>query len=160
MLPALLAAQDLSIRRASAVADAVPTLQLVMSIKLGSRATEAIEAGLVLSFKVDWELADGRELQQSLLLRYSPLLRSYQLGIGQEVVQTFSLRNSLLAAMENARLRWPEARACAGECGGQVRVRLDPAALPAPLRLPALVDSDWRFDSDWHALATPIGAAP
>lgn len=123
-----------------------------MSIQLGERATEAIEAGLVLSFRVEWELADKRRLQQSLVLRYSPLLRSYQLGVGNEVVQTFPLRNTLLAAMENARLSWPQSQPCNGYCGGRVRVHLDPAVLPAPLRLPALFDADWRFDSGWQPL--------
>lgn len=131
-----------------------------MSIQLGARATEAIESGLVLSFKVEWLLADGRTLRQNLALRYSPLLRSYQLGIGNRVVQSFPLRNSLLAAMENARLRWPASRACEAACGGKVRVRLDPAALPAPLRLPALFDSDWDFDSGWQPVTSDSEQRP
>ena len=61
-----------------------------MSIELGPRATEALQAGLMLAFDVDWQLADGRELHQPLALRYSPLLRSYQLAIGNGQPQTFT----------------------------------------------------------------------
>ncbi len=145
-----LPAQSLSIRRAEAVAGEVPVLQLAMQVELGARATDALEAGLVLAFDVDWELADGRRLRQSLALRFSPLLRSYQLAQGTAPPQAFALRNSLLSAMENARLRFADAKPCQGDCGGRVRVRLNPAALPAPLRLPALVDGDWDFDSGWR----------
>lgn len=107
----------------------------------------------MLAFEVEWRLADGRRLRQPLALRYSPLLRHYELAIGSSPPQPHALRNHLLAAMENARLRWPAEAACAGACAGQVRVRLDPAALPAPLRLPALVDGDWHFDSGWVGVA-------
>jgi hypothetical protein len=145
-------AQSLAIRSARSVAGTTPTLQLALSIELGPRATEALQAGLLLAFDVDWQLKDGRQLQRSMALRYSPLLRSYQLAIGDEPPQMFALRNGLLAAMENARLRWPGESACAGDCGGRVRARLNPAALPAPLRLPALFDSDWDFDSGWREI--------
>jgi hypothetical protein len=157
IVPLALSAQSLSIKHAQAIAAETPTLQLAMTVDLGARATEALEAGLVLAFLVDWQLDDGRALQQSLALRYSPLLRSYQFGIGSADVQSFTLRNSLLAAMENARLRWPDSAACAAECGGRVRVRLNPAALPAPLRLPALIDSDWDFDTGWTPLDADAG---
>ena len=123
-----------------------------MQVELGARATEALQAGLVLAFDVDWDLADGRRLRQPLALRFSPLLRSYQLAQGTDPPQAFALRNSLLSAMENARLRFAGAKPCPGDCGGRVRVRLNPAALPAPLRLPALVDGDWDFDSGWTEL--------
>lgn len=152
-----LTAQSLAIKQAVAEAASVPTLRLAMSIELGAHATEALQAGLMLAFDVDWRLEDGRQLHQSLALRYSPLLRSYQLAIGNGHPQTFALRNALLAAIENAQLRWPDAAACATACGGRVRVRLDPAQLPAPLRLPALFDSDWSFDSGWKAVSGAPG---
>lgn len=146
----MLGAQSLSIRSVDEVEAAVPTLQLALSVDLGERATAALQAGLLLAFDVDWQLADGRQLRRTLSLRYSPLLRSYQLAIGNEAPQQIGLRNGLLAAMENARLRWPTEAPCAGACGGRVRARLNPAALPAPMRLPALFDSAWAFDSGWR----------
>jgi len=152
MIGTALHAQSLEIKTARSVESASPTLQLALSVELGERATEALQAGLLLAFDIDWQLADGRLLQRTLALRYSPLLRSYQLAIGSEPPQVFALRNGLLAAMENARLRWSDEPACASACGGRVRVRLNPAALPAPLRLPALFDSDWEFDSGWKEL--------
>ena len=143
-------AQSLTIKSAEAVPGGVPTLQLALAIELGARATEALEAGLMLAFDVDWQTADGRALKRTVALRYSPLLRSYQLAIGKDAPHAYALRNNLLAAMENARLRWSDEANCDTDCGGRVRVRLNPAALPAPLRLPALFDSDWDFDSGWR----------
>lgn len=137
--------------RSRAVAE--PGLQLEVALDLGERATLALESGLVLGFRVDWQLADGRALQQILWLRYSPLLRRYALAIGDRPLQQFALRNALLAAFENAQLSWPEEASCAGSCGGRVRLRLDVSSLPAPLRLPALVQRDWALDSGWKALS-------
>lgn len=129
-----------------------PTLRLELGLELGPRATLALEAGLVLGFQVDWELADGRALTQTLWLRYSPLLRRYALAIGERPSQQYSLRNSLLAAVENAQLSWPDQARCENACGGRARVRLAVNSLPAPLRLPALVQREWRLDSGWQAL--------
>lgn len=134
----------------------MPTLQLQLSVHLGERATAALEAGLVLTFDVEWRLGDGRRLRQPLSLRHSPLLRSYQLALGAQPPRPYAVRDALLAAMENARLRWLGEPGCAPPCEGEVRVRLDPAALPAPLRLPALIDGDWDFDSGWQALADAV----
>jgi hypothetical protein len=159
MAAAALPAQSLAIKEARAIEGASPTLQLALSIELGARATEALQAGLMLAFDIDWQFAEGRRLQRTLTLRYSPLLRNYQLAIGSEAPQTFALRNGLLAAMENARLSWPDQPACPDVCGGRVRARLNPAALPAPLRLPALFDSDWDFDSGWREVGAETRGA-
>lgn len=111
-------------------------------------ATEALQSGLSLSYRVDWHLDHGPRLSQTLRIRYSPLLRRYTLLVaGNE--RSYSLRNALLAALENATVSWPEA-ACSAPCSGRVRMRLDISQLPAPLRLPALFDGDWQFDSGWR----------
>jgi hypothetical protein len=163
MLGTALGAQSLQIKSARALSGTTPTLQLALSIELGTRATEALQAGLLLAFDVDWRLADGRQLRRTLSLRYSPLLRSYQLAIGNAAPQSFGLRNGLLSAMENAHLDWPDEAPCDGNCGGRVRARLDPAALPAPLRLPALFERDWDFDSGWREVGgaggEPVGVS-
>ncbi len=78
---------------------------------------------------------------QSITLRYAPLLERFELNIG-DTAKRFRLRAELLDAFTN--LHVP---AIAGV--GQVRLSLSIAALPAPLRLPALLDSDWWLDSGW-----------
>jgi hypothetical protein len=115
-LPLAAAAQSIVLERATRSSSAEPGLQLEFVLDLGERATLALESGLVLGFSVDWELADGRELGEMLWLRYSPLLRRYAFGIGSRPTQTFALRNTLLAAVENARVSWPDAGACDGSC--------------------------------------------
>lgn len=150
MVPVLLPAQQLSLLQARESADLVPALDMSMRLDLGTQATEALESGLALGYQVRWQLADGRELSQSVTLRYSPLLRAYALSLGNAPAQTYALRNAMLAAFEQARLRFDEAAACASACGGRVRVALDRTRLPASLRLPSLLQPDWAFDSGWH----------
>jgi hypothetical protein len=120
-----------------------------MRVDLGATAGAALDAGLALRFLVEFRGDDGRERVQTLMLRASPLLRSYNLAIGSEAPQPHGLRNALLVAFENARITFDADEPCAGGCPGRARVRLDVAALPAPLRLPALVDPAWQLDSGW-----------
>lgn len=145
-------AQDIAIEQARSLAAPEPTLRLKLGLELGPRATLALESGLVLGLQVDWELNDGRALTQTLWLRYSPLLRRYALAIGERPTQQFRLRNALLAAVENAQLSWPAEVRCENACGGRARIQLAVNSLPAPLRLPALTQREWRLDSGWQAL--------
>jgi hypothetical protein len=146
-LPA--AAQHIQIERARLVHGDIPVLELTMRADLGPSAEAALDAGLALRFAVDYRAEPGVRLSQPVVLRASPLLRSYTLLVGQEAPQQLSLRNALLVAFENVRVPLAEAPECADSCSARVRIRLDPAALPAPLRLPALVDAAWRLDSGW-----------
>lgn len=150
MWSALLPAQQLTLLQVRETNDPVPGLDLSLRLDPGAQATEALESGLVLGFLVRWELADGRALVQTMTLRYSPLLRAYALTIGNAPAQTYTLRNAMLAAFEQARLRWEDGGNCSGRCAGRVRVALDRARLPAPLRLPSLLQSDWALDTGWH----------
>lgn len=150
MWSALLPAQQLTLLAARETADPAPGLELSLRLDPGVQATEALEAGLVLSFSVHWELDDHRALVQTMSLRYSPLLRAYALTIGNAPAQTYTLRNAMLAAFEQARLRWEGEGHCSDRCAGRVRVELDRARLPAPLRLPSLLQPDWAFDTGWH----------
>lgn len=146
-LPA--AAQQIRIERARLLPGDIPVLELAMRVDLGPSAGSALDAGLALRFAVDYQPEPGERLSQPVVLRASPLLRSYTLLVGQEAPQQLGLRNALLVAFENVRVPLTGATGCVDPCRARVRVRLDPAALPAPLRLPALVDSDWRLDSGW-----------
>ncbi len=120
-----------------------------MRVDLGATAGSALDAGLPLRFLVEFRGEDGADRVQTLMLRASPLLRSYNLAIGTEAPQQHGLRNALLVAFENARIPFDSGKPCDPGCPGRVRVRLDLAALPAPLRLPALVDPGWQLDSGW-----------
>jgi hypothetical protein len=152
MTAPLLGAQSLTLLGAQAQHSDRPALELALQMDLGSTATEALESGLMLVYRVDWQLADGRALREQIALRYSPLLRAYSLAIGNRPPQTFSLRNAMLAAFEHAKLHWDDSAPCSGDCGGRVRIAVDIAGLPAPLRIPALLDGNWAFDSGWQAV--------
>jgi hypothetical protein len=152
LLATPLSAQSLLVERAQSLELPAPNLALQLRADLGDEATTALKAGIVLAFDVQWQLADERVLKQSLALSYSPLLDQYQLRIGDRAAQRYGQRNTLLAALENAQLSWPDAAPCASACGGRVRIELDRSRLPAPLRLKALTDPDWQLDSEWTTL--------
>lgn len=119
---------------------------LALDLALRFTATEltALDHGipLRLAVRIDAE----PPLDTAITLRYRPLSRQYELRLsGDADARVFASRERLLAALE---------RVVVGDVAatrGQVRVALDRAALPAPLRLPALIDRDWQ-------LATPAVA--
>lgn len=96
----------------------------------------------------DWEQ------EVDALLAYAPVRRVYELRLPGGALRRFARRSAMLAALDRVRLPiGPVAQGCAGT----LSVRLDLAALPTPLRFPALFrPADWRLISPefaWTAAA-------
>lgn len=84
--------------------------------------------------------------QHRLELRFFPLSRNYQLrDLDRATVRSFGVRAAAIAAFSRMELPLSTAsiRAVAPE-RQRLRIVLDSDALPGALRLPALVDRDWR----------------
>jgi hypothetical protein len=119
----------------------------ILHLDFGPNAAvlEALDASVPLKFvltqrgKTDGNVDDPPD--QSITLSYSPLLERFELNQGDSA-KRFRLRAELLDAFTNLRL--PIAAGVT-----QVRLALSIGALPAPLRLPALLDSDWWLDTGW-----------
>jgi hypothetical protein len=85
-------------------------------------------------------------------LRYFPLTRQYQLRDadgahkGSET-RSYSVRALLIAAFADLRLPLDAAFATASAQRYVLRIDLERDALPGALRLPALVDADWRLST-------------
>lgn len=115
---------------------------------------DALDHGIPLT--LDLELAResrgvvGWRIQQQerhrLELRYFPLSRNYQLrDLDRNTVRSFGVRAAALAALSRIELPLSHASIRAGAQERQrLRIELDSAALPGALRLPALVDAQWR----------------
>lgn len=121
----------------------VDTIALQLEFRPSPVVVEALEANIALKFELLLRGKDG-QTGQSISLIYAPLLERFEL-IGGEQVQRFRLRTELLDAFSSLKV---PAKAPID----QVRLRLSLADLPAPLRLPAAIDSHWWLDSAWIAV--------
>lgn len=92
-------------------------------------------------------------------LRYFPLTRQYQLrdpDRAQDSAQTrsYGVRQLVIAAITDLRLPLDAALGAAPAQRYVLRIDLERDALPGALRLPALIDADWRLstgDYTWRA---------
>lgn len=129
------------------------TLALQLDFRPSSVVVEALEANIALKFELLLKGPKGIR-QQTVSLIYAPLLERFEL-VGAERVQRFRLRAELLDAFSSLKVSTDVAPQ-------QVRLRLSLAELPAPLRLPAAIDSRWWLDSAWFTVNSPkpVATAP
>lgn len=133
------------------------TLYLRLNFAPTPDVLEALDASVPLKFVLS-QRASGSILvqilpEQSITLSYAPLLERFEL-IANATVKPYRLRAELLDAFSNLQLATTPIEARQG--AREVRLSLSIGALPAPLRLPAVLDSDWWLDSGW--VAVRVGA--
>ena len=149
-------AGTLSIKSAERWGD---TLYLQLNFAPNSDVLEALDASVPLKFILRQRRSGSILVQnfaeQTVVLAYAPLLERFEL-ISNKTVKPYRLRAELLDAFSNMQL--PAPRGDDGpnadtQAAIEVRLSLSIGALPAPLRLPALLDSDWWLDSGWVKIA-------
>ncbi len=129
-------------------------LELTQELRLTTRMHEAIDHGVPLRLRYRIS-ACGAQIEQALWLRYAPLNARYELQReGDAEIRSFARLPALVAALD--RIRLPLDLPREARCGGIVGVDLDQAALPTPLRLPALFEPDhWRLQSPMRTWTPP-----
>ena len=138
--------------RAAGIVHAIDGIELDLDLdcQLNGPMSDALEHGipLTLGLELASEAHNGsmRE-RRTIELRYFPLTRRYQLREpGSDVVRSFSAYGSLIDALASIRIPLPSTFAeLPPGTRLRVRVALDHAALPGPLRLPALLEPAWRL---------------
>lgn|GEM_PF-1110196 len=124
------------------------TLYLRLNFAPNSDVLEALDASVplkfVLSQRVSGSMLAKNLAEQTVVLTYAPLLERFEL-ISNATVKPYRLRAELLDAFSNLQL-------VVSPGAKEVRLSLGIGSLPAPLRLPALLDSDWWLDSGWVKL--------
>ena len=146
------------ITRAALIADPAPALEAELVLVLSRDMLDALEQGIPLVLELALEGHDSGaalSVARTLKLRYLPLARRWQLIDGGGAERHFARRAQLLAALDRVRVPLPaEWLALRDDGTFRLTLSLDTAALPGPLRLPALLRRDWRFPSTtyaWHA---------
>jgi len=151
-------------------------LQLAAGIdlRLSSEVLEALQSGIPIVISVDLRLGRryryfAREINTRSyhwIINYLPLSERYTLAhaVTGEVSSYPRLRMLLTDMRQPLAYPWAQEEAqdaaqqpawSDGRHQLQVRVRLNRLRLPAPLRLPALISSQWRLQDGWHTLLIP-----
>jgi len=96
-------------------------------------------------------------------LRYFPLTRQYQLrdpDVARSGTQarSYAVRALVIAALADLRLPLDPALTAASAQRYVLRIELERDALPGALRLPALIDADWRLSTGDYAWQAGSGA--
>jgi hypothetical protein len=119
------------------------TLDLSLSVRLNPRLLDALDHGIPLRFEFVVSPEGGSSQVRALQLDYLPMAKRYELRPASGAPRTFASRLQLIAALDLVKL--PVAGLDTGK--GTVFMRLDTDVLPAPMRLSAFFDSEWRVSS-------------
>jgi hypothetical protein len=132
-----------------------PALEVQQRLDFSPRMLDALSNGIALRIDYRLEACEGsvREMRP-LWLRFYPLMHEFELRWqGDEGGRRFARRSALLAALDQVRVTLPES---AAQCAGELSLELELTALPAPLRLPALIGlEDWRLAAGPHPWSAP-----
>jgi hypothetical protein len=131
--------QGSTIRSAQVGAD---SLILDLDLRFSATQLAALDHGIPLQLSVRIDGAGAHALR-TIEMRFRPLARQYELQLPSDSnPRLFASRARMLAALDRVRID------AIGFSAERARVELVSSALPPSLRLPALIDPDWR-------LATP-----
>lgn len=142
------------------------------TIDLGPRLVEAVEHGVPLNFRFEFDLTRKRRywIDEHIASRvldyrlgYYALTRQYRLSFGGLHQSFATLDEALQALARIAHLHVVDKQALsAGETyHAAVRLSLDHNQLPKPLQVDSLADSDWRVEAKtlrWNFVPPAPGA--
>lgn len=125
---------------------------------LSSEARDALIHGVPLTLELELLLrnagsqvragADTRRYE----IRYLPMSEHYQLEqSGTANIKTFPRLRHVLADLSQIRLSFETGVLPGGDYEIMARMSLDQRTMPPPMRLPALLSSNWHHDSSWSS---------
>jgi Domain of unknown function (DUF4390) len=124
-------------------------LDALFVVALSPTMSDALDRGIELSFSL--QVRGARlPMPEHARLSYQPLSRRYVLSRHGDL-RVFALRDSALRALGGFD-GIPLTEVPTNLSAVEIRLKLDRAELPAPLRLPAYLSAHWRLDSGWIAL--------
>jgi hypothetical protein len=119
------------------------------TLNLDAELIAALEAHVAFWFIKSWRCgAYSGQMREELFL--APLSRQYRVRASDGSERSFRLRSEALSAIEEIALVLDQ---CVQP--PELRMALDLGALPAPLRVPALLDARWQLDSNWLVAESP-----
>ena len=144
------------------------TVRANFTVKLKPELVQALEQGVPLRFKVEFDvtqprwystwryLADGFGVSANMEreLSYHAISRQYRIA-SAGITTTYTTLDDALAALGDIQ-GWKVLAIDSAnrglQLGGRVRLRMDTEHLPQPFQLQNLGDSAWNLSSDWMIL--------
>ncbi len=129
-----------------------------LSLKLTPAVEEALRKGVIITLKANAQIVHDNALGRVVedhgrrwQIQYLPLSRHYSLtDLRSKEQSNWPRLRHALAALKRIEIELPPVKLDPGDYRLEVMVYLDRRKLPAPLRLPALVSSDWKLESNWY----------
>ncbi len=136
----------------------VVTVFANLSLKLTPAVEEALRKGVVITLKANAQIVHDNNIGRVVedhgrrwQIQYLPLSRHYSLtDLRSKEQSNWPRLRHALAALKRIEMELPPVKLEPGNYRLEVMVYLDRRRLPAPLRLPALVSSDWKLESNWY----------
>ncbi|MGD2128495.1 MAG: DUF4390 domain-containing protein [Lysobacterales bacterium] len=127
-------------------------------LALSDEAREALVHGVPLTLDVEFILREAgtqsrvAKFNREYEIRYLPLSEHFQVtDIEGQGVRTYPRLRHALAWLSRLQLSFETGILPGGDYELLARSRLDMLQMPPPMRLPALLSSQWRHDSSWTA---------
>jgi hypothetical protein len=144
------------VRGAHLLGGSAPTLDLALDCRLSGPMQDALDHGIPITLRIDLDAGrwpHAKRATRRVELRYFPLSRRYQLReLDADDARSFAASGYLMAALGSLRLSLPPAFGHLPENTAlRVSAGIDPAALPGALRLPALFEPAWQFNTAEYA---------
>lgn len=156
--------------------DGALTLKSRYAIELNPTLLDALDQGVALTFRLEFELTKPRmyaywrqlsdwfdpTASQSWRLSWHPLTRQYRVSTGT-LFQSYNRLEDALALIGASRSwrvlsRDAVGRSHASDFAGRLRLYLDTTQLPRPFQLNILKSSEWTLDSGWQVVTAEGGA--
>lgn len=159
------------------ISDGALAVNSRFALHLNPTLSDALEQGVMLTFRLDFELTRPRTTAwwrslgdwfeptatQRYRLSWHPLTRQCRVGIGQgNLYLSFARLDDALAIIGSARSWRVLPRSVVGrsplkDFAGRIRLTLDTTRLPKPFQLNIIKSNDWALDSDWIPLTSGQG---
>lgn len=134
------------------------TVYAGLELKFSPAVEEALNKGVTIPIKAIARITRDERIDRIIVdhgnrweIRYLPMSRHYLLtDLRSKEETTWPRLRHALASLKRIAIEMPPAELKPGDYRLEVKIFLDRRRLPAPMRLPALVSSEWKLDTSWY----------
>lgn len=129
-----------------------------LELKFSAAVEEALNKGVTIPLKAIARITRDNSMGRVVIdhghrweIRYLPMSRHYLLtDLRSKQETTWPRLRHVLASLKRISIELPPAELEPGNYRLEVKIFLDRRRLPAPMRLPALVSSAWKLETNWY----------
>lgn len=129
-----------------------------LELKFSPAVEEALNKGVSIPLKAIARITTDNHFSRTIVdhgqrweIRYLPLSRHYQLSeLRSKQTTTWPRLRHALGSLRRITIELPPTDLKPGNYHLELKIFLDRRKLPAPMRLPSLVSSDWQLETNWY----------